>query len=331
MNITKVLTIGASLLLSVDVLAQSNINAQEIINLVATEDTPTRFEFEAIHNKKLAKLVTKFTSGNWVNTLTLQGDVDEKNPSAVFADLDGLNNGTKAAIEFVYSSSNEASLRFFESACLSTLNTKLARDDLNFMNVSCADGRSLLTALEDAIPKHRFGFSFSTNNEKFEWADAATLASDSDTKSGYDAGLSYIWTPTPTHQFKAGIRRQEVWRGGKKQLVCVPNTAVTGALNCNDLIIGAPTDKESDIISAEWKTYLGRSNRYALSVKVSHNGDANTTGIEVPIYIYQRTFEDNSKKNTLNGGIRFGFVDTKDNDDEFSVGLFFNKPFDLSI
>ncbi|MCG8053944.1 MAG: hypothetical protein AB2689_25740 [Candidatus Thiodiazotropha taylori] len=58
-------------------------------------------EFEAFSEKKIGKLLTKFSDGNNLYSLSAQGIIDEDSKSGNFADLDGLKDGSK--ITFGYS------------------------------------------------------------------------------------------------------------------------------------------------------------------------------------------------------------------------------------
>lgn len=60
----------------------------------------TSLELEAFSEKKLAKLINRFSKGDNVFYVNLQGVIDEESQVGTFADLDGLKNGNKVSLGY---------------------------------------------------------------------------------------------------------------------------------------------------------------------------------------------------------------------------------------
>lgn len=81
-------------------LASTTLASETTLNktLSKIDEAPENsIALEASSEAKLGKLLTKFNSGANVYTITAEGSIDENKKNGIFADLDGLKNGTKIA------------------------------------------------------------------------------------------------------------------------------------------------------------------------------------------------------------------------------------------
>ena len=86
--------------ISTNVLAASS--TEELVKEIQFENqsNTTSLELEAFSEKKLGKLLNRFSKGDNIFYVNLQGVIDEDSKVGTFADLDGLKNGSKLSLGY---------------------------------------------------------------------------------------------------------------------------------------------------------------------------------------------------------------------------------------
>lgn len=130
------------------------------------ENSMTSLTLEASSEAKLGKLLTKMNRGDSVYTLSIEGAIDENKKTGIFADLDGLKDGTK--VSFGYS-------RIF-------FNENYFKEQSNLLLAKCAP-KQLSKILTDAYNK--------IENCKTNEANAknSLTYSEGDSRDAYLAGV----------------------------------------------------------------------------------------------------------------------------------------------
>ena len=138
------------------------------------------------------------------------------------------------------------------------------------------------------------------NRQKFEYVlPTAPADAIKQNENGWSATLAY----TRLYQnnlWSVGYSHEETYKAGSKAEVCVP-LGTAGALTCVERIIGAPTEKTSELLFGEYRTLTTAS--FAISPRVEYDLKDSEWGVRVPIYFVT------NKKEQLTAGIALGWTE----------------------
>ena len=124
---------------------------------------------------------------------------------------------------------------------------------------------------------------------------------------GYSVALSGGVLPLRRGFYFLGLtyRHEASYQDRSKQQICKP-LGTGGALQCSNLVIGAPSKQEKNLGQVEMRKYF-REGTFAINPRYSYDFDSEVSGAELPFYFLR------DEKGTLNGGISVGWrSDTKE-------------------
>lgn len=155
----------------------------------------------------------------------------------------------------------------------------------------------------------------STSFDYFLDTNLAEKQSTSKTNTSIGAYLNYVHQ---RHLIGLGYSRVSNYTGGRKTQVCTP-LGTTGALDCSEKVLGAPTRDEPDLLSLEWR-YLIAPAKLAISPIVEYDLDEHEWAARVPVYGAV------NKEGDLVGGLS---INWDSEEDDVEAVVFFGKKFAL--
>ncbi len=159
-----------------------------------------------------------------------------------------------------------------------------------------------------------WGFTGKVDFTNFDYVNPVTLASVSEQKTPWSAGLYAMYYPIDsTNLITLSAKYRDDYQAQDSATLC-PSPA--GApLKCITGAVGAPKHVTRELLSAEYRKSFGL---YAVAATVTYDAKNDVTGIDLPIYFVP------DATGGLTGGIKLGWrSDTKDT----TAGVFIGKPF----
>lgn len=147
--------------------------------------------------------------------------------------------------------------------------------------------------------KFVYGIEGAVGYENFEFISKQTFEKQDRDKTPWSAS-GFVGAVPPGYNavLTIGGQFQDAYKATKTQTVC-PVTTGTSVI-CNSGALGEPDHQQKYILYIEGRTELLS---LGINVRISHDFKRDDTGVDVPIYIFR------DKKNSLNGGIRIGWID----------------------
>jgi len=224
---------------------------------------------------------------------------------AIFADLDGMHNQTSIDLgaQFLRWQVRDPA-PILLPACRDL--AKITGVDVKKLDCSLSNLRKeakdrnlpLLVPYIDPGTVFLFGARYKVSRQGFDWVSPSDLSehSDAHTNWSFAAGLSII-----TRQnllLGGGYRRQVTWVPGSPEVsLCLP-LGVDTATYCSDAVLGAPRERNANLMYAELRKFLGP---IALSPRFTRDFSNDVTGIEVPVYFLKNV------DGGFTGGVRVGW------------------------
>lgn len=278
--------------------------------------------------------------------LTLSGPIGKSATQAELASFDGLGNAANLAFGLHWLSSNPvkqfeltrkawktqnagqafdshvidecAALLGMTGACDTDDLLKLGKDQwLTFMRETLGLRGSWLVGLEATV-----------GSEKFDFANAETLADQNRTEESFKGSLSGGYLPLGTHTYYIGgtYTYQETYSGNPATDICQP-LRDGGTLQCKSVALGAPEKKSESLATIELRRYFNTANNesgvkrpWAINPSLTWNLDSEELGVALPFYFFTDT------KGNLNGGLS---IEWRTDTDEVVVRAFLGGLSDL--
>lgn len=152
------------------------------------------------------------------------------------------------------------------------------------------------------------GARFEGNRVNFNFADPESLEETKEIRNGRAFVASVGLLTESDNFFALHLRNETSYQGGKKSEICVPFGDEN--LQCKDLVLGAPTEKDREVATFEYRRFFGES--FAINPKASYVFDDDTTKVEFPLYFLRG-------KGGLLGGLK---VEWNSDDKDIEVGAF---------
>jgi hypothetical protein len=168
------------------------------------------------------------------------------------------------------------------------------------------------------------GIEGSVGRNGFEFVDPATLAEMQQTRTQWSGKITfsrYAVSRPVSWTLSAGYER--AYESADEQTFCPPNPNNV-VITCTTAAGGPPQLNESLLLSAGARIQFMRNGRplgLAIAPLVTYDALDDVVGVDLPVYFVPNSEDD------LTGGVRFGY--RSDRDDEFSVGIFIGKAFQL--
>ncbi|HMN44497.1 MAG TPA: hypothetical protein PKE27_07995 [Povalibacter sp.] len=142
---------------------------------------------------------------------------------------------------------------------------------------------------------------------------------ETQTSAGFDVGG--LW-PGSLASVILGYRWQNAMQNARdtQATVCVPIEGST-AEKCKQGFLGRPVDADKSLVSLEFRKQVGDS--IAFTVKYTRDFESDVNGIDVPIYLIK------SSENAFSAGIRLGWTDDPQQDDDVTASIFVSTDFSL--
>jgi hypothetical protein len=139
--------------------------------------------------------------------------------------------------------------------------------------------------------------------QTFDYIDPASLAARSDEHWSHSIGLGLSWKPVAKTQLTLSARREGLHKAaGQPQGVCRPATfGPPGTSACQNVVVGAPTEREPNIFEFEVAQNLGK---VAFRLKLAYDSDV--VAATLPLYVIPNT------QGNLSGGVKLGYRSDED-------------------
>jgi hypothetical protein len=263
-------------------------------------------------------------------TLTAGAPVDKREGSA-FSALDPFANSVFIEGRYTFSQllGRIRNARAVSDFC----DTITPRSTVTVANVSCGDeyvranapGRYLdFQRLTFRNPMVVFaGISGRIGHDRYEFLDAATANPLDQTRTPWSIGGFLGVSFLDLHNsFAVEFRHQTSFKAAATAAVC-PAPA-TGVVVCPVGPVGAPSEREQNIFTAEYRQRVGE--RFAFSIRGSYDIEGDIFQLDVPVYFIS------DSNPGLNAGVRARYVNDPDPDDlneGWVFGIFVSKSFSL--
>jgi hypothetical protein len=140
---------------------------------------------------------------------------------------------------------------------------------------------------------------------RYDFRASPTLAAEKATHDEYSikGDFGYKWF-VPDQKvgllFKIAYSREHSFEPQESRNLCIPaSIGSSGTLECDDLIVGAPTVSNKNIMSVEQSASFEGNLGYRL--KISRDIDSNVTGYDLPLYFLP------NGDGGVGGGLRVGY------------------------
>lgn len=176
------------------------------------------------------------------------------------------------------------------------------------------------------------GATLSVGTDEIEYFKKATLEEGKQQANNKAFSVYYsLFYARRYSRLKVGLTAQDYFRPASSREVCLPLAEVAGSMSCKSGSYGAPKNIKNTLLFFEYAKYLGKGDQFAYSLKLTHDLEANTTGIDFPVYLWTK-----KGGNDLSGGVRFSWMSASDRDDDgildpdvSTFSIFMSKPFSI--
>ena len=250
-----------------------------------------------------AAVAVEKAEGTLTVSLTLSGPLDASTKTATPLTLKGLQNSSNAGVGVHWFHwPGRIDIDRQKALCRAALSKEFCKlEELTdpgqraeFIRVShAADAPVIVNA----------GASVGRNG--FKYLDSRTLSSASTARTDWSANVSVGRYAPDTGYVALGYEYQRRFQGGNPSQICLP-IAGTGALQCRNAVVGAPSEATLNIGSVEWRRFFPGGHA-AIDVTLARDFDNDVTAVDAPFYFLS------SPKGGLTGGARASWrSDTKD-------------------
>ena len=155
--------------------------------------------------------------------------------------------------------------------------------------------------------------SYLTSNQRFSFADPATLAAQTANRTGNSfelgAGFARSRGSEPLFYVGAGYELGTTYAGQPKSTICQP--FVASSLRCRELAVGGPTESDVNSVNIDARVWLLAS-KLALNARFIRDIEGEINTIEFPVYFLKnvKDIEDDAAAETtpaLTGGVTAGW------------------------
>ena len=266
------------------------------------------------------------------SSVKVAGPIGEKDSEADLATLDGLANQATVALRVhLLTPSPDAVFGAFFASGDQTSQVgdelfNLLSEALKKEGVTIADPTDLST---NDITEHRgaildalgFGRGIKLFDleakyaapKTFEFRSPTDLTKATERHDGYSISASAGILPLRKAFYFAGVtyRHEVEYKGKAEQQICTP-LGTGGALQCSNLVLGAPAKKETHLGQVEMRRYF-RNGTLAINPRYSYDFEGEVSGAELPFYFLR------DETGRLNGGISVGW---RSDTEEYVVSAF---------
>lgn len=283
---------------------------------ISSEDGATKVRFQ-LGKEQSDPTPSGFVFSKW--SVGLESLLDVPDGPIKLSSLDGMARSSNVEFKF-----RRIGVRIEQNPAAAAAICKRARMIAKTEELGChkAVGEFLpgeLALFEQSVPTpvgpiRSWTVSAKVGTEKFEFVDAATLATRSDNKAPWSISLGYAAGSADARRlFLASASYQEVFEPQDEKSICkpgpAPQTCVTGRG-------GPPARTRKSLISAEYRQRI--SEDLAISALITYDAENDVSAAEIPIFIRGIVGDD------LNAGLKFGW---RSDTDEAVAAFFLNKPF----
>ncbi len=337
--------------------------AEEFRNEDVINGDYSKINLESSKEKTKVKL-SIYNNANPIHgfKLDLSGTIGDDKSEKNFADFDGLDKGVKLKMTYILfnpnpiqKASNE--YRTIKKSLEKTyINAKKNYDTyFSSINVSgnadCSKDQNckILKKLKDSAKTAYGGFtntassgttttpsnwypeqyliSVAANQADFSVLNLEKFDSDSIDKTGIELGVGAQWLPAPYTRLKAGFNFQRAYeQSGNSKQYCKAEENIEGLTQCIEGNTSLVTTEYNRNLYLHFGGYNSNTSDIlkGWDVQTTHNFADSKTGINIPLYFFA------SKSNSLNAGIKFGFIiNGEEKDDDATISVFFGTALDI--
>lgn len=179
-------------------------------------------------------------------------------------------------------------------------------------------------ALQDALRSFRkasystireYAVTATVGHETFDYLTPQVAEKSEDHLAwGLGASASFI-APSREFLFSVGANYGRSYRPGRDVILCPPSNG-TDPVECVSGPLGPPAERKSKVL---WAEARGGISSIGYSLKVAHDFESDTTGVDLPIYLLR------NKSGALTGGVRLGWSEETD----VVYSIFLSSPMEL--
>ncbi len=159
-----------------------------------------------------------------------------------------------------------------------------------------------------------YAFRVTTGRERFDYL-TPSLEERSEHRVGWGFGATAAFvSPSRRWLYSLAADYQKGGESAETTILCPPSSSAP--VTCVEGAYGPPSWTYRKLVSAEVRSNLGP---VGYSLKVAHDFESDTTGIDLPIYLLRNA------SGALTGGIRLGWTDETD----VVFGIFLSSPLSL--
>ena len=176
-----------------------------------------------------------------------------------------------------------------------------------------------------------FNARVKVGRQRFDYRDPSTLARGTDRHTDYWFGVSWGTLVAPATSRPCTSTTSTSTSPGRSTELCTP-IGETGALRCDNAVLGGPTLSEGAVLTLEWRYMAAQPSppvagkpAFGLAARFRRDFERDISSFEVPIYFLQQRRDKQTTPVTLNGGVNAGW----ESDQGFVARIFIGAGFRL--
>ena len=262
-------------------------------------------------------------------SVQISSPVDDKaRKRANLATLNGFSSGLGMSLEYTRQRSDlraknpEDLRRDLGLLCIAVgLQVNCNYDDARTQAKSPTGNKDIDDARAGALAKFQrkqfrwlrdYALRVDIGRERFDYlTDQLDPRSEYHIGHGVGATAAFV-SPTRRWMYLLGADYQKGRENAEAAILCPPSGG--GVVTCVEGAIGGPSAITKKLLSAEMRGNFGA---VGYSLRVAHDLESDTTGIDLPIYLLRNA------EGALTGGLRLGWSSESD----VAVGIFLSSPF----
>ncbi len=194
-------------------------------------------------------------------------------------------------------------------------------DALSTDDISPQGRRKVLRQIIGDNPKGTWFFSGEATYAApttFKFTKAETLERLEEEHDGWTAAVSGSWLPVVSPMPFVGFnyRYEDSHKPQDKRQICSP-FGTTGALACDNLVIGAPAALRKHLAQLEFRRFFPKATA-GIGLRVTHDIENSVTGAELPVWVLR------DGAGLLNGGVAVGW---RSDTEAWTFSAFVGSPF----
>ena len=215
--------------------------------------------------------------------ITAKGPLDKDTGEATPITLEGLPSDASAEFAFNYFHWRSPAPPGEIAAFCKKVANKDECDESDFTGANQQDYRRLLGI--DSAP-WMFTGSASVGRTQFKFASPTDLAAGKENHADWAVSTSAGRYSPNMGYLALEFEYQRTWEAaGAARQICTPFTAVTGAIECRNLVVGGPTRDSSMLARLQWRRFFA-GGRAAINPMVVQDLGASVTKVRVPVYFF---------------------------------------------